>query len=1053
MCGPCEEKSANAGQTARNDAPFRGAWNDLPPERFPVDDMKQLHRRHRISRLSQQGHRHNEPGFPVATPVLAHRRAAVRSLWACGRIAAPRHSRANRSMTGTAITGTGARFLALLLMLLIAETPSLRAAETAASDESTSAKSDAAKPKAEAVHGAPINLPLGKLRWLSLPPKASFRIIEGAKFVDAAIVDGALQLSPKRVGRAVVVVEAPDHTPQNYIVRVVLASARAQSSVDVQKPGISVAAAAQTDASTSITTPAPSTAGTTAGANAGGAPFTVLPAQANPLPTNPITPGDPIVVTPQNNGGQANGGQNGGGQTTTMGVAPTTGATSIFTIPAPSNVIPAPQLPTINSGVSPAFPSGGDGDQVSPILPAPSRALPGAVPYPTTSKPTLRNAPRPKGRNLVTVTQGLGRFFTFSNNILGVSFSDANVMSALPINARTLAITGLAPGVAQLGVFTERYPGDTTGRSHVYMISVTPAASAGGRPFAPTGDANGVRASIRAALNDPRIDVSMISLPGGSLTARLTGGVRDKAESDAAVATAGLFVRNVVSGLYVDPNASTQAAALTREAEVAAPRENPFVGQLRSVTGNNSIELLPLPNGSLALKAYVDSAMEADAIINLLPTLGRPVTPFIVIRGGAGTAQSIVTQPILSGEDAEITRRLQSVTGLNSVYAIKTSADILKPSEFGIAIYGTVRSRAEYDRLRRYSVLLTQTGGVSGGVGPPGTINQALPSTLAASGYRKSVGVQLFVRILDNSQNVIRRVTVQSNVVEINRTSLRNLGLEFGSASVLTENVIPGNPGTVVNSPGGVQTISGATPTIVQRTLNPTANIGSFLGGNGFGGGGVLQNIDPFRVRLNALYTRGNARVLSNPNLTATDGAVAQVLIGGNRPVPQGGVTQGAAVQSVTFRRFGISLTMRPTFTDDDTIILQIRADITNVDPTFSINLGGSLVPGESTRSIDNTLTVRDGDIIVMAGLITNERRQLTSRIPILSSIPIFGKLFRSKRFENNETELAIFLTPRVSRTPASSGTISDVESIPALPPLPNAQANSGLVVFGGQGQ
>ncbi len=94
---------------------------------------------------------------------------------------------------------------------------------------------------------------------------------------------------------------------------------------------------------------------------------------------------------------------------------------------------------------------------------------------------------------------------------------------------------------------------------------------------------------------------------------------------------------------------------------------------------------------------------------------------------------------------------------------------------------------------------------------------------------------------------------------------------------------------------------------------------------------------------------------------------------------------------------------------------------------------------------------MREGDTIVMGGLITNERRQTTSRVPILSQIPILGALFRSKRFENNETELAIFLTPRILRQPASPNTIADVERIPALPSLPtNQERSSAFGAFGG---
>jgi pilus assembly protein CpaC len=181
-------------------------------------------------------------------------------------------------------------------------------------------------------------------------------------------------------------------------------------------------------------------------------------------------------------------------------------------------------------------------------------------------------------------------------------------------------------------------------------------------------------------------------------------------------------------------------------------------------------------------------------------------------------------------------------------------------------------------------------------------------------------------------------------------------------------------------------------------------------GGNGFIGGQGFGNIDPLRLRLNAIFQRGNARILSQPNISAVEGADAQITIGGTRPIPITSTTGGGAGSvnnSVVFRNYGIILTMRPTLTDDDTIILQIRADVTNIDPTTAVNLGGAIIPGETVRSVDTTLTVREGDTIVMGGLITNERSQITSRIPVLSNIPILGSLFRSKRFQNNESELA----------------------------------------------
>ena len=138
----------------------------------------------------------------------------------------------------------------------------------------------------------------------------------------------------------------------------------------------------------------------------------------------------------------------------------------------------------------------------------------------------------------------------------------------------------------------------------------------------------------------------------------------------------------------------------------------------------------------------------------------------------------------------------------------------------------------------------------------------------------------------------------------------------------------------------------------------------------------------------NAIAQNNNARVLASPNIRATEGTVAQITIGGERPVPSASASFGANAQSIEFRRFGVILTMRPTVSDDNTIILQIRADVTQPDPTFAINVGGAVIPGESVRSIDTTITVRPGDIVVMGGLLTNDKRQQTSKVPILGDIP-----------------------------------------------------------------
>lgn len=674
----------------------------------------------------------------------------------------------------------------------------------------------------------------------------------------------------------------------------------------------------------------------------------------------------------------------------------------------------APSGPQVVRPLAPAPPANSSRTtRISPMLPLPSRTTNANVAY----RPTPRlprnvavNGPRPG----IEVTQGLARLVSFPDNILSVFFSDPNVMDARAINARTIAVTGTGAGDSTLAVFTSRYPGDAVGRANVYRVRT--GARNGSSQGGLSRDPQVIQAAITAALGDPRVRSSVVRLPDGSLAARLTGTVRNTAEVEGATTTAAFYVNRVLSSLYADPTAPTIDAVLSGTS--GSTPELALQSNLRRLTGNATLELVSLPGG-MALKAVAESPEEAEAILRVLPTLGQPVLPFIVLRGQSNTQNPYYQTQALQGEDRVLTERLQTVTGVTTVTAVRASPN-------SVAIYGTVQTRGEYEAVKRYGSILAQAA--QGTLRPSG-VELALPNYDPAGGYLRSLGVQMFVRILDPAQATIRNVTVETSVVEISRTALQNLGAQYGTAGLTNETT--GN---------GVTT----------RTITPSINVGQALAGNGFIGQGGLGFIDPFRVQLNALAQRGDARVLSRPNVRTVEGMPAQITIGGERPVPSavavGGGGGGAVGQSVEFRRFGVIISMRPTVSDDNTILLQIRADITQPDRTFEINLNGALIPGESVRSIDTNIAVRPGDVIIMGGLMTNEKRQQTTKVPILGDLPIIGALFKSKRFENNETELAIFMQPRIDSLPATMTTKIIGETAPSFPSLPSRQEGNGIL-------
>lgn len=168
-----------------------------------------------------------------------------------------------------------------------------------------------------------------------------------------------------------------------------------------------------------------------------------------------------------------------------------------------------------------------------------------------------------------------------------------------------------------------------------------------------------------------------------------------------------------------------------------------------------------------------------------------------------------------------------------------------------------------------------------------------------------------------------------------------------------------------------------------------------------------------------ALETKGFAKILANPTLVALSGQTASFLAGGEFPIPvaQGGTgtgTGGGQAISVQFKPFGVSLGFTPTVLGDKTINLVVEPEVSSLDSGASISLGGLSIPGLQTRRASTTLELRDGESFAIAGLIQQDMATSVSQVPLLGSLPIIGALFRSTEFQKGETELLIVVTPRL---------------------------------------
>ncbi|WP_085900339.1 type II and III secretion system protein family protein [Kiloniella majae] len=166
-------------------------------------------------------------------------------------------------------------------------------------------------------------------------------------------------------------------------------------------------------------------------------------------------------------------------------------------------------------------------------------------------------------------------------------------------------------------------------------------------------------------------------------------------------------------------------------------------------------------------------------------------------------------------------------------------------------------------------------------------------------------------------------------------------------------------------------------------------------------------------VLLDALAQDELVTILAEPNLTAVSGETAFFLAGGEFPVPVGsGLVDGTRTIKIEFKQFGVSLAFTPTIISENRISLRVRPEVSQLSAEGAVILSGIEIPALSTRRVETTVDLGSGQSFAIAGLILNNQTQVASQVPGLGDIPILGRLFKSERFQNNESELVIVVTP-----------------------------------------
>jgi pilus assembly protein CpaC len=230
-----------------------------------------------------------------------------------------------------------------------------------------------------------------------------------------------------------------------------------------------------------------------------------------------------------------------------------------------------------------------------------------------------------------------------------------------------------------------------------------------------------------------------------------------------------------------------------------------------------------------------------------------------------------------------------------------------------------------------------------------------------------------------------QQVNLEVRILEVQRNAARELGFQWGYNN-------GGNSGTVGSTsfPSGDASFASLITQVISSATGFNLNL-----------------------TLNALEAKGLVRTLADPNLTTLSGGSASFLAGGQVPIR---VPDANGNATLTYKDFGVKLNFTPIVLDGHRIQIQLMPEVSDLSGYTSAG-----DPIFTTRTLDATVELRDGQSFSVAGLLQSHAKLNQNQLPWLGDVPILGSLFKSSSFQKDETELVVIVTPRLVRpsTPA----------------------------------
>ncbi|WP_374365577.1 type II secretion system secretin GspD [Piscinibacter sp.] len=423
--------------------------------------------------------------------------------------------------------------------------------------------------------------------------------------------------------------------------------------------------------------------------------------------------------------------------------------------------------------------------------------------------------------------------------------------------------------------------------------------------------------------------------------------------------------------------------------------------------GANSAVIADSRNNSLLVKAGSPARMAS--IRSLVERLDQPP------QGSAAAGNVWVVH--LKNADAS---KLAQV--LRAAFATTATAGGSGGANLGVAGTAAPAAAVAQPATGMGGASTQSTSPVSAGAGPStGGFIQADPSTnsliitAAEPLYRQ---VRAMIDQLDSRR---AQVYIESMIVEISGDNAADFGLQWQG--------LLGSSGDKYGLFAGTSNSVGG-PSIVSLSQTG-AGAGSTLPGDGinialiknYGGTYALAAL------ARALQTQANTNIVSTPNLITLDNEEAKIVVGENVPFITGqytntGTATTSPFQTIERKDVGITLRIRPQIGEGGTVRMTIYQEQSAVKETTAAGTSNA-GPSTTKRSIESTVVVDDGSILVLGGLISETFKDTKAKVPLLGDIPVLGALFRSEKREKNRSNLMVFLKPTIMRDGEAASRLS----------------------------